>query len=58
MSVGEEVNPNGLPTRMNDSRIDPNGKRFISGGDYGEMEDMHKKVYECELQELMSKVGV
>jgi len=49
MSSGEEVNPTGLPTRMNDGRTDPDGKRFIVGGYYGEIEDVYMKVYKCEL---------
>jgi len=50
MSSGEEVNPSGLPTRMNDGRTDPEGKRFIAGGYNGDIEGMYMKVYKCELQ--------
>mmetsp|Transcript_4965 Transcript_4965/g.5768 ORF Transcript_4965/g.5768 Transcript_4965/m.5768 type:complete len:336 (+) Transcript_4965:59-1066(+) len=57
MSSGEEVNPTGLPTRMNDGRTDPDGKRFIVGGYYGEIEDMYMKVYKCELQEDASSTA-
>lgn len=34
-SVGEDVNPAKGPTRLNDGRTDPTGRRFICGGYYG-----------------------
>lgn len=49
MSKGEDVNPNKLPTRLNDGRVDPTGKHFICGGFYGEIEGMYVKVYKCKL---------
>jgi L-arabinonolactonase len=48
MSEGEDVNPNKLPTRLNDGRCCPSGKRFICGGFYGEIEGMYMKVYKVE----------
>ena len=48
MSLGEEVNPKKLPTRLNDGRVDPTGKRFICGGYYGDVEGNIMKVYKCE----------
>ena len=51
MSRGEDVNPHGLPTRLNDGRVDPKGKHFICGGYYGDIEGMHMKVYSCKLEE-------
>lgn len=49
MSKGENVNPHGLPTRLNDGRCDPTGKRFICGGYYGDIEGMYVKVYKVEM---------
>jgi len=47
MSEGESVNPEGLPTRLNDGRCDPKGKRFICGGYYGDIEKFRMKVFAC-----------
>mmetsp|Transcript_30241 Transcript_30241/g.46270 ORF Transcript_30241/g.46270 Transcript_30241/m.46270 type:complete len:347 (-) Transcript_30241:152-1192(-) len=49
MSEGEDVNPKGLPTRLNDGRVDPTGKRFICGGYYGDVEENYMKVFKCEI---------
>ena len=49
MSIGEDVNPHKLPTRLNDGRCDPTGKRFICGGYYGDIEGMYMKVYKVEM---------
>mmetsp|Transcript_15721 Transcript_15721/g.23816 ORF Transcript_15721/g.23816 Transcript_15721/m.23816 type:complete len:330 (+) Transcript_15721:93-1082(+) len=49
MSEGEDVNPHKLPTRLNDGRCCPSGKRFICGGYYGDIEGMHMKVYKVEM---------
>jgi L-arabinonolactonase len=46
-SQGEAVNPHGLPTRLNDGRCDREGKHFICGGFYGDIEGMDMKVYRC-----------
>lgn len=48
MSEGEDVNPHKAPTRLNDGRCDPTGKRFICGGYYGDLEGMYMKVYKVE----------
>jgi L-arabinonolactonase len=47
MSVGEPVNPLGLPDRLNDGRCDPTGKRFICGGCAGHPNST-LKVYQCQ----------
>jgi len=51
MSVGEDVNPLGLPDRLNDGRVDPTGKRFICGGCAGNVKEdkspVTVKVYSC-----------
>ncbi|KAL7577513.1 hypothetical protein ACA910_015050 [Epithemia clementina (nom. ined.)] len=47
-SVGEAVNPARRPTRLNDGRCDPTGKRFICGGYFGEDPNMFMKVFKCE----------
>ena len=44
-SAGESVNPHGLPTRLNDGRCDPLGKRYICGGYFGERDDVKMKVF-------------
>lgn len=49
-SVGEAVNPNQLPTRLNDGKCCPSGKRFICGGYYGDIEGMYMKVYKVEAE--------
>jgi len=49
MSEGEDVNPHKLPTRLNDGRCCPSGKRFICGGYYGDIEGMYMKVYKVEM---------
>jgi len=51
LSVGEKVNPKGLPTRLNDGRVDPSGKRFICGGCYGDVEGNFMKVFRVEVPE-------
>lgn len=48
LSRGEDVNPHKAPTRLNDGRCDPLGKRFICGGYYGDIEGMYMKVYKVE----------
>jgi L-arabinonolactonase len=45
-SEGENVNPYGLPDRLNDGRVDPTGKHFVCGGCAGS--DATMKVYKCE----------
>lgn len=49
MSIGEDVNPDKLPTRLNDGRVDPNGKYFLCGGYYGDIEGQYMKVFKCSL---------
>lgn len=34
-SIGEDVNPAKGPTRLNDGRTDPTGRRFVCGGYFG-----------------------
>lgn len=46
-STGENVNPFKGPTRLNDGRVDPSGKRFVSGGFNGDLEDISTKVFSC-----------
>jgi L-arabinonolactonase len=46
-STGEDVNPAKGPTRMNDGRVDPSGKFFVSGGYYGDVKGELMKVYQC-----------
>jgi len=48
MSIGESVNPLGLPDRLNDGRVDPTGRRFICGGCMGNSRTTPLKVYKCE----------
>lgn len=38
MSIGECVNPRGLPSRLNDGRVDRNGQYYICGGYYGSID--------------------
>ncbi|CAB9499618.1 regucalcin (senescence marker protein-30) [Seminavis robusta] len=47
MSQGEDVNPEKLPTRLNDGRCDPTGRRYICGGYYGDREQFRMKVFNC-----------
>lgn len=51
MSVGEEVNPQKLPTRLNDGRVDPTGKFFICGGYYGDIDGQYMKVFKCSIEQ-------
>ena len=44
------MNPEGLPTRLNDGRCDPTGKRFICGGYHGDMEGVTMKVSSCQIR--------
>lgn len=46
-SVGEDVTPLKLPTRLNDGRCDPQGRRFICGGYFGEDSNAKMKVFKC-----------
>ena len=48
MSIGEDVNPCKGPTRLNDGRVDPSGRRFICGGFYGNVRGVKMKVYRVE----------
>jgi L-arabinonolactonase len=48
MSVGEVVDPLGLPDRLNDGQCDPTGNYFIYGGHTGSNSGQHLKVYKCE----------
>ena len=48
-SVGENVAPTKLPTRLNDGRCDREGRRFICGGYFGENDKVKMKVYRVEL---------
>ena len=48
MSIGEDVNPTKLPTRLNDGRCDREGRRFICGGFNGDIPGETMKVYKCE----------
>ena len=56
MSIGENVNPRGLPTRLNDGRCDHTCQRFICGGFYGEISGNHMKVFRCEWSPNQSNV--
>ena len=47
MSHGEPVNPDKLPTRLNDGRCDPLGRRYICGGFYGGKDEFRMKVFSC-----------
>jgi L-arabinonolactonase len=47
-SLGEEVCPAKLPSRLNDGRVDAQGKRFICGGFYGDVAGNKIKVFKCE----------
>ena len=51
ISQGEPVNPDGLPTRLNDGRCDRTGKNFICGGYYGDIKGKEMKVYKCTIGE-------
>jgi L-arabinonolactonase len=46
-SAGEDVNPEGDPTRMNDGRVSREG-RFIAGGYFGDKEGTKMKVFKVE----------
>lgn len=48
-SVGEDVAPKKLPTRLNDGRCDREGRRFVCGGYFGEDDNTKMKVYQVEL---------
>lgn len=48
MSEGEDVNPDKLPTRLNDGRVDHTGKHFICGGHYGNLKETYMKVFKCK----------
>jgi len=48
-SLGEDVAPMKLPTRLNDGRCDRDGRRFICGGYFGEDESVKMKVFKVEL---------
>lgn len=54
-SVGEPVNPMGLPTRLNDGRVDPTGNAFIAGGYFGSIDDAYVKVFKCEIDEIIGE---
>jgi len=47
-SSGEDVNPHKGPTRLNDGRVEPQGKRYVCGGYYGEDSTVTMKVYKVE----------
>jgi L-arabinonolactonase len=47
MSEGEPVNPDKLPTRLNDGRCDPTGRRFLCGGYFGDRAGTTMKVFNC-----------
>lgn len=48
MSEGEAVNPEKLPSRLNDGRVAPEGQRFICGGYYGGTPGVKMKVFKVE----------
>jgi L-arabinonolactonase len=50
-SIGEDVNPHGLPTRLNDGRCDRSGKNFVCGGYYGDLEGIEMKVFRTFMDE-------
>jgi L-arabinonolactonase len=50
-SQGEDACPVKLPTRLNDGRVDAQGKRFICGGFYGGVAGKKMKVFKCEYNE-------
>lgn len=56
-SVGENVTPMKLPTRLNDGRCDPQGRRFICGGYFGECSQVKMKVYSCEYNNITGKLS-
>lgn len=47
-SQGEDVNPAKGPSRLNDGRVDPTGKRFVCGGYYGDVPGNKMKVFRVE----------
>ena len=55
MSMGEDVNPIKLPTRLNDGRCDSTGKYFICGGYFGSLDGTFMKVYKCSFEESEGK---
>jgi L-arabinonolactonase len=55
-SEGPPVNPQGLPSRLNDGRCDPTGERFICGGFHGNDEKVRVKVYSCRYDALNEKL--
>lgn len=48
MSQGEAVNPEKLPSRLNDGRTAPEGERYICGGYYGGTPGVKMKVFKVE----------
>jgi L-arabinonolactonase len=52
MSIGQDVNPLKGPTRLNDGRVDPTGRRFVCGGYYGDVPGNQMKVFKVELDQL------
>ena len=50
-SEGEPVNPENLPSRLNDGRVAPEGNRFICGGYYGGTPGVKMKVFRVEQKE-------
>jgi len=55
-SDGLPVNPEGLPSRLNDGRCDPSGKRFICGGFFGDLEHVRMKVFSCRYDDDGNKL--
>jgi len=47
-SIGEDVNPDKGTTRLNDGRVDPNGRYFIGGGYYGATPGIKMKVFHVQ----------
>jgi L-arabinonolactonase len=50
-SVGPDVNPTKLPTRLNDGRVDPTGTRFVCGGFYGDIPGKTMSVFAVEQEQ-------
>jgi L-arabinonolactonase len=58
MSIGEDVNPLKGPTRLNDGRVDPTGRRFVCGGYYGDVPGNQMKVFKVELDQQDSHAAI
>lgn len=48
VSIGEPVNPNQQPSRLNDGRVDPAGRYYICGAYFGNIPVFYEKVFRVE----------